>query len=138
MLAQILTAPVITAFLALLGTVSIPALTYFFTKKREWESELRRERLAHYKRFLASFSQYLSPNRKEKERHEFTSAANHLYLVAPDNVLQQLQPFLEGLKEQTAGEDVLWGMFTKVVHAMREDLGSTLWAEMPFTIQLSV
>ena len=53
-------ADVVTALIAASGAVILAGATYWLTKKREREAELRKEKLEHYKDLVASLSGIIS------------------------------------------------------------------------------
>jgi hypothetical protein len=53
-------AEIVTALIAASGAIVLAGATYWFTKKREREAELRKEKLEHYKDFVASLSGIIS------------------------------------------------------------------------------
>ena len=82
-----------TALIAAAGAVVLAGASYWFTKKREREAELRKEKLDHYKEFVASLSGILSAEATPEGQRAFARASNKLNLVAPQQVLEALQEF---------------------------------------------
>ena len=93
-----MSAEVITALIAALGGVSIAGASYWFTKQREREAELRREKLNHYKEFTDSLSSIISGESTDDSQRAFAHACNKLNLIAPQPVLEALRAFQQEIK----------------------------------------
>jgi hypothetical protein len=78
---------------AAVGSVLVAGATYWFTKKREREADLRREKLEHYKAFVLSLSGILEKESSPAGQKAFSQACNNLLLFAPQPVLNALQQF---------------------------------------------
>ena len=84
---------IFTALITASGAVVLTAAGYWFTKKREHEAELRKEKLEHYKDFAASLSGALLIGGSAEGRRVFATACNKLNLIAPQAVINALQDF---------------------------------------------
>ena len=120
-------AEVVTALIAASGAIVLAGATYWFTKKREREAELRKEKLEHYKDFVASLSGIVSGEGTPDGQRAFARACTQLNLVAPQAVVRALQDFLQEIKvgiSQRSNErhDRL---MSKLFHEMRKDLEVT-------------
>jgi hypothetical protein len=82
-----------TAVIALLGSLLVAALTYWFTKQREREAEWRKEKLAHYKAFIESFSGIIEGDSSPEGHKSFAKTTNNLLLFAPQSVIAALNEF---------------------------------------------
>jgi len=78
-----MSAEITTALIAASGAVVLAGASYWFTKKREREAELRKEKLEHYKDFVASLSGIVSGESTPEGQRAFSRACNKLNLVAP-------------------------------------------------------
>src|SRR5471032_23725 len=91
------TATLLAAFIAMLGGAAVAALTailtYATTKRREREAEIRKEKLEHYKDFVAAMSGIISGEATDDGQRAFSRACNRLNLVAPHSVIVALQSF---------------------------------------------
>ncbi|GAB0119254.1 hypothetical protein [Acidisoma sp. 7E03] len=85
----VIAASLITA----IGAVVLVVPTYWFTKARERDAELRKEKLEHYKNFTAAISGIIDGEGTEDGQRAFSLACNNLNLVASQNVLIALQKF---------------------------------------------
>jgi hypothetical protein len=94
---------VITALIAASGAVLLAGATYWFTKKRERNAELRKEKLEHYKDFVASLSGIISGEGTPDSQRAFSKACNKLNLIAPQAVLEALPEFQEEIKVTNQG-----------------------------------
>ena len=78
---------------AAVGSLLVVAATYWFTKKRERDADLRREKLEHYKAFVLSLSGILEEESSDSGQRAFSQACNNLLLFAPQPVLSALRQF---------------------------------------------
>ena len=118
-------AEVATALIAASGAVVLAGASYWFTKKREREAELRKEKLEHYKDFVASLSGIISGEGTPEGQRAFARACNKLNLVAPQSVLSALQLFQQEIKVGNSSKSQ--GQHDKLMSALfleiRKDLG---------------
>ena len=87
-----------TALITAAGAIVLAGASYWFTKKREREAELRKEKLEHYKEFVASLSGILAAEGTPEGQRIFARACNKLNLVAPHGVLSALREFQREIK----------------------------------------
>jgi hypothetical protein len=80
-----------TPLIAASGAIAVAVATYWFTKKREREAELRKEKLEHYKDFVASLGGILIGESTADGQRSFARASNRLNLIAPQGVISALQ-----------------------------------------------
>lgn len=90
--------PILTALITVFGGVFVAGATYWFTKQRERDAELRREKLEHYKEFVASLSGVISGEGTPDGQRAFARASNKLMLIAPQSVIEALRAFQEEIK----------------------------------------
>lgn len=120
-------AELVTALIASSGALILAGATYWFTKKREREAELRKEKLEHYKDFVASLSGIVSGESTPEGQRTFARACNKLNLVAPQAVVKALQAFQQEIKicntnRSNAQHDRL---MSQLFYEMRKDLQIT-------------
>lgn len=84
---------IVTALIALLGSIFVAVLTYWFAKQREREAEWRKEKLAHYKAFIESLSGIVEGDSSPEGHKLFAKATNNLLLFAPQPVIASLNEF---------------------------------------------
>ena len=117
-------AEIATAVIAASGALVLAAASYWFTKRREREAELRKEKLDHYKEFAASLSGIISGEDSPEGQRAFAASCNKLNLIAPYGVLQALQAYQI---ETKAGNAPTLEMHDKLLSALffeiRRDLG---------------
>ena len=89
---------VYTALIAASGAILLAGATYWFTKQRERDAELRKEKLEHYKEFVASLSGIISGEGTDEGQRAFAKACNKLNLVAPQAVVKALKEFQQEIK----------------------------------------
>ncbi|WP_143277629.1 hypothetical protein [Bordetella genomosp. 10] len=88
-------ASVVVAIISVSGTVMVSALTFFFTKQKEREAEWRKQKLDHYKEFMAALNDIVGPPPTTEEKVRFASAANNIFLVGSPSVLLALRGYLD-------------------------------------------
>lgn len=117
-------ADVIAALIAASGAIALAGATYWFTKKRERDAELRKEKLEHYKDFVASLSGIISGESTPEAQRAFSRACNKLNLVAPQSVLEALQAFQQEIKQTNSGrsDDRHDRLMSELFYEIRKDL----------------
>jgi dsDNA-specific endonuclease/ATPase MutS2 len=120
-------ADVVTALIASSGALALAGATYWFTKKREREAELRKEKLEHYKDFVASLSGIVSGESTPDGQRAFARACNKLNLVAPQAVVKALQEFQHEIKASNLqrSDQRHDKLMSALFHEMRKDLQVT-------------
>lgn len=93
-----MTAEVTTALIAMFSGIAVAGASYWFTKKREREAQWRKEKLDHYKEFVASLSGVISGETSAEGQRIFARACNKLMLVAPQSVIEALKAFQQEIK----------------------------------------
>jgi hypothetical protein len=118
-------AEIATAIIAASGAVVVAGATYWFTKQRERDAELRKEKLEHYKDFAASLSGVISGEFTPDGQRAFSRACNRLNLVAPHTVLQALQAFQKEIKvsNSTRSNEHHDKLLSALFYEIRKDLG---------------
>jgi hypothetical protein len=118
-------AEVITAIIAASSAVAVAGASYWFTKKRERDAELRREKLEHYKDFVASLSGIISGEATAEGQRAFSRACNRLNLIAPQSVLKSLQSFQHEIKISNASRSIERHnqLMSELFYEIRKDLG---------------
>jgi hypothetical protein len=118
-------ATVYIALIGIIGSILAAGVTYSFTKKRERDAELRKEKLEHYKDFVASLSGIISGESTPDNQRAFARASNKLMLVAPQPVIEALQAFQQETKVSNPNKslDRHDELMSKLFYEMRKDLG---------------
>ncbi len=118
---------IVTALIAASGAVILAGTTYWFTKKRERDAELRKEKLEHYKDFVASLSGIISGEATPEGQRTFSSACNRLNLIAPQSVVKALQDFQQEIKVSNPSptKERHDQLMSKLFIEMRKDLQVT-------------
>jgi len=117
-------AQILTALIAACGAILLAGATYAFTKKRERDAELRKEKLEHYKDFVAGLSGIISGEATADNQRAFSRACNKLNLVAPQPVLEALQRFQQEIKtaNKDRSNDKHDQLMSKLFYEIRKDL----------------
>jgi hypothetical protein len=106
------------------GSLALAALSYFFTKQRERDAELRRENLDHYKAYVASLSGIISGQSSLEGQKEYAQAFNNLHLFAPQAVIDALHEYQRELDPSNSkrSRERQLEMYTKLMFEIRRDL----------------
>lgn len=106
------------------GAISVAGASYWFTKKREHEADLRKEKVAHYKDFGACLSGVISGEFTPVAQRSFAIACNKLNLVASQPVIHALQKFHEEIKasNDTKSQEAHDRLMSEIFFEMRKDL----------------
>ncbi len=119
-----MTAPILTALITALGGIMIAGATYWFTKQRERDAELRTVKLEHYKEFVASLSGIISGESTAESQRSFARASNNLMLIAPQAVIEALQLFQQEIRVSNTNksDERHDQLLSKLIYEMRSDL----------------
>ena len=112
----------ITTMVTILGGIIIAGTTYWFTKKQEREAELRKEKLEHYKDFVASLSDMFSNCKTPENRIKYTNACNKLMLIAPQSVIEAFLIFQQQSKLPNIDNETRLILISKLFYEIRLDL----------------
>jgi hypothetical protein len=105
--------------------IIVAVITYSFTKKREREAELRKEKLDHYKNFVDSLTGILGGEGTSDGQMAFSRASNNLSLFAPQATLRALYAFQDGIKTTNVGrsQEQHDALLSTMLFEIRKDLG---------------
>ncbi len=117
-------AGIVAALASAAGGLTIAGATYWFTKQRDREAELRKEKLGYYKEFTASLSGILGAEGTAEGQRRFAKACNDLNLVAARPVLETLQAFQDEIRVGNAAgsQDQHDHLLSALFSAIRRDL----------------
>ena len=129
---------IVTAIITASGAIVLAGASYWFTKKREREAELRKEKLEHYKEFVACLSGVISGESTPDAQRAFSLVCNRLNLVAPQAVISALREFQDEIKisNSAKSQEVHDKLMSKLFYAMRRDLQVTPTDENTFQVWL--
>ena len=119
---------IITAIITVSSALILAGTSYWFTKKREREAELRREKLEHYKEFVIAINGIIRENTTYEGKQAFSIACNKLNLIAPQSVIIRLQEFQQEISEknQNRTDDQNHDkLLSQLFYEMRKDLAIT-------------
>lgn len=121
-----MTPTLLTAVITAFGGILIAGATYWFTKMRERHAELRKEKLEHYKEFVASLSGVIAGETTPEKQRIFARACNCLMLVAPQKVIEALREFQQEIRITNPHAGLRHDeLLSKLFFEMRNDLGVT-------------
>ena len=119
-----MSAEVITALITACGGILLAGATYWFTKQKEREADWRKEKLEHYKEFVASLSGIISGEATAEGQRIFAGACNKLNLVAPQPVIEALREFQQEIKitNSDKSQDRHDKLMSHLFYQIRKDL----------------
>lgn len=126
-------ATLIASLITAIGALLVATVTYLFTKHKDLEADLRKERLEYYKAFMESLCGMAEDSANGDNRNSYSRACNNLQLFAPVSVVNALDNFL-AVKDKSPGlyEEEL----TALLKAIRHDLGVRCANEVDFKAKL--
>lgn len=111
---------IVVAIIAAAASLFAGALTFFFTKREDRESEWRKLCTEQYKELITAMSEVANPNPTDTARRRLALAENHVGLFSSPMVLRHLTRLLEAVRVgQTEHHDEI---LTDLIHAIRSDL----------------
>jgi hypothetical protein len=118
------TTAITTALITVIGAVLLAAATYWFTKARERDAEIRKEKLEHYRNFTTAMSGIITDEATDDGKRAFSLACNNLNLIASYDVLVALQEFqseirIGNVNRNRETHDIL---LSKLFFRIRQDL----------------
>ena len=119
-----MSAEVITALITACGGILLAGATYWFTKQKEREADWRKEKLEHYKEFVASLNGVISEEGTPEGQRLFAAACNKLNLVAPQSVIEALREFQQEIKitNPDKSRDRHDELMSRLFYQIRKDL----------------
>jgi len=117
-------APVVIAIISAAASLLASALTFSLTKKKEREAEWRKQKLDHYKEFMAALNGLVG-RASEETRTKLANAANNVFLVAGPPVLVALRAYLDetATSNKHPSLEEHDRLLTQLLFAVRDDLG---------------
>jgi hypothetical protein len=125
----------VSTILTALGSVAGASATYWLTKQREREADLRKERQSYYKAFVESISGIMEGESTLVGQEAFGRSSNNLLLFAPEDVIQALYEFQEAISD-TCSQQKHDELLTKLMLAIRNDLGIKPPHDRPYSARL--
>ena len=117
---------IFTALIASGSAIALAGASYWFTKKRERESELRKEKLEHYKELAACLSGTIHGESTPESQRAYSLIRNKLNLIAPYKVIKALQAYSEATSIRNpnrATGETHDKLLSELFYEIRRDLG---------------
>lgn len=117
--------PIIVATISAVASIFAATLTFWFTKHKERETEVRKQKLEHYRDLINSFSGIVGSDSTLEGQKYFARACNNLSLIASQEVLIALQAFQHEIRKSNLEPSVERhdALLKKLMLAIRSDLG---------------
>jgi hypothetical protein len=120
----------LSAIAAAFGSLALAAITYFLTKQRERDAQLRRETLNLYKQYVESLNGIIGGQSSPEGQKEYARNFNNLHLFAPWAVLEalhkyqkELHPGIPGFSDDAKGTlEEHNRRYTDLMREIRKDL----------------
>lgn len=102
--------------------VTVAALSYLFTKRKEREADWRKWKYEQYKEFIGSLGEMVAGGSTPEHQQVFVKHWNVLNLIGSPGVLNSLQAWAGAINaNKTSSEQNI--LFSRVIWEIREDLG---------------
>jgi hypothetical protein len=120
-----MSAAFITAIIGFFGSFAVASLTYWFTKRRERETEWRKEKLAYYKAFVESMSGIIEGDATPEGHRLYAKTTNNLLLFAPQPVIAALNAYRSetSISNQRRSQEEHDKLLAALLLAIRKDIG---------------
>ncbi len=89
---------IVVAIISAGTAVTVAALSYAFTKRRERDADWRKFKLDHYKEYILALSGVVGQRSTAAAQTRYSDAVNFMTLVAPSAVLQALYDFQDEIR----------------------------------------
>lgn len=125
--------PIIVAVISAAAALLASALTFYLTKQKEREAEWRKQKLDHYKEFMAALNGIAAKEAKIEDRIRFAEAANNLWLIGAPKLLVALRAYLlesakpPNRRDYTEHDRTLTALIVEV----RKDIGLSSSSPLP-------
>lgn len=106
------------------SAVFVAVAGYWFSKKKEREAELRKEKLEHYKDFVACLAGVIGGESTEDDHRAFALACNKFNLMASQSAIISLQRFQDeiAISNDNKNKNAHDQLMTELFYEMRKDL----------------
>jgi hypothetical protein len=118
-------AEVLAAVITASGGLAIAGASYWFTKQRERDADLRKEKLDHYKEFTASLGGIIEKEWTAESQRRFAKSCNDLNLIAPQPVIVALQALQDEIRVSNTdrNQERHDRLLSILFYEIRQDLG---------------
>lgn len=115
---------VFVAITSALASICVASLSFWLTKQKEREAEVRKQKLEYYKDLINSFSGIVGTDSTPEGQKLFARASNNLSLVASREVLIALQAFQHEIRKSNPETSIEHhdALLKKLMLSIRSDL----------------
>ena len=115
---------VIVAVISTAAGVTVAALSYYFSKKKEREADWRKYKFEQYKEFMVSISGIVAGDATPEGNRIFAKASNTLHLIGSKGVLDALHAFQDETRSSNPNRSLgkADDLLSKLVWEIRKDL----------------
>lgn len=116
---------IITTLITFFGSILLAGFTYWSTKSKEREAELRKEKLEYYKKFIESINETIEGDKTPDGNLKFAKASNNLMLMAPQSVIEALNQFRDEISISNSAHSTLENhdrLLSTLMYEIRKDL----------------
>ena len=116
---------IITTLMTFFGSILLAGFTYWSTKSKERDSELRKEKLEYYKKFIESINETIEGDKTPDGNLKFAKASNNLMLMAPQSVIEALNQFRDEISISNSAHSTLENhdrLLSTLMYEIRKDL----------------
>ena len=116
---------IITTLITFFGSILLAGFTYWSTKSKEREAELRKEKFEYYKKFIESINETIEGDKTPDGNLKFAKASNNLMLMAPQSVIEALNQFRDEISISNSAHSTLENhdrLLSTLMYEIRKDL----------------
>jgi hypothetical protein len=116
--------PIIVAIISAVAITVVPALTFYFTKKKEREADWQKYKFEHYREFVTALSGIVDTDSPPEGHRRFTVSTNTLQLLASKAVMDALHEFRREIAASNPNrtEEKHDRLLSKLIWEIRTDL----------------
>jgi hypothetical protein len=115
---------VIVAVISTTAAVTVAALSFYFSKKKDREADWRKYKYEQYKEFLVSVSGTVGTDSTPEGNRSFAKACNTLHLIGTKGVLVALHAYQDEIRVSNPNHSVELhdALLSKLIWEIRKDL----------------
>lgn len=114
---------VIVAVISTAAGVTVAALSFYFSKKKDREADWRKYKFEQYKEFLVSMSGIVGTGSTPESKRSFAMACSALHLIGSKGVLVALHALLDAIGDPSLTRAAHDALLSKLIWEIRQDVG---------------